>query len=1631
MGATTKIAYRSSVDYSLADRAAGTPWLTSLPFPVSVVAQVEEIDDISRTRLVRTAQYADGYFDPVDRQFAGFGRVEVQDSLTVDSETWHFPAVGREEYRALMAGDGVSPSVEPLFSRSWQQVGSFEQADALRAQMLKGAFRGTGDTLFLPGPTFSPAFETAGTEALRLAYKALGGRALLGESYGVDPDGSVKPVPYSVSQACYGVELLQPCLDGHPAVVLVVDLETAVTSYEQEAGDPAVQHSLAVAVDRFGQPIRTAEIGYARPAAPGRARLPGQTEAMMRLRTRGLINHTDGAYRNANGGTTPVHDGQTGGEMHVVGLPFEEQDFEVAGFAQPAPYFTRAQVRDIVGAALGDVVPYGAPFSPEKIQARLFGWQRSYYWDADRTGTVLQRTGPQLLAHHEQQAAFSDAFVAEVFGERVDGEYLRESGGYRYEDGYFWSDGQTVSYEGASLFYLPAAYTDPFGARTEVAFDKYQLLLTRKTDATGFSVRADYDYQALQPSRVVNENDDVEEYLYDPLGEVMVQAQYGTEGDRVAGDEPISKYVPVPASSAEEVLNDPQKYLQGAGAYYYYALDAWEQSPPMPVFTLEVRRRTWARPAEGGATDPDDVEIRLRYFDAALRRLAVAVLVSGVPPFSLRGPTTPALAAAVAAAEGDPPTQWLMTDQERFDNRGNAVVRYQPYFVPVPAYVAQPEAGRWTVAYDALYREIQTETPRGFLTATEHRAWSTTFWDEDDTVTRSPYYEQHFHDPDLPPAEKQALEMAVRLADTPTTTERDVLGRDIRVTALRVAGTDGPPAPPVPLHTTTWYDALDKPSAVADPRFYDPEDPARPRFYNSFVRYDMRGRPAWQKGADAGNVPLRGPVDGLPWIRLYDSMDNALDEWDRRGFRSTTEYDVLRLPTGSVLRGDGFDALVERIVYGTDPDLNNVHRIVEHDDQAGVERILLYSILGDAISSSRQMRVDAEGVADWRDPEKVPLQPTVWSWIVQGNALGEPVHYQAPNGATIATGRTRNGWPCLVALGGGATKVVAEARGFAPTGRPTETTLGNGLTVERTYDPDTLRLRRIRAVDGTGTPRQDLAYTYDPIGNVTNLENRVPAGGGDEPVNSVYRYDSLYRAILATGRRQTAGPGSTIEPYSQEYRYDDSGNLTEVLDAAGPAWSRRYVVSPSANHAITEGMAAGGPPDTFFDADGLMTALPDGAALYHNPAGRLSRVESESLGKSLFQYASNGVRLRKKTERGETYYLAPFIAEGTPADPAELAISLDDQMVAVARYPAGGGLPAPALLYQLDDRLQSVVERTDAEGARVDVQEFHPYGATSIYIASAGVPQDDRRYQFTGQERDPSTGLYAFPKRHYSPELARWIAPDPAGTVDGLNLFAYVRDNPLTLTDPTGQNGKDEKVPGSSPLNSIKTTFKTVNKWGVYSNALSEVLTASLHTPPYLTLLKGNSGPFLAAWQLKIGNIGAFGALFGGVSGMGYNLIDIHKKGFNFYNTTSLLGQIAFSFEGYNLYKSLLLQDKKAFHHAHTRIGFIGFAADALKVPSYIKSREYNQAIFYSGLSLGNLRTALPQETVESFFGGVARGLAAAYQRIGPSSRYPLSQQIVSSVPKTLAGVSGPQIIAATLFYQVVYKMFFSRKDDH
>jgi len=59
-------------------------------------------------------------------------------------------------------------------------------------------------------------------------------------------------------------------------------------------------------------------------------------------------------------------------------------------------------------------------------------------------------------------------------------------------------------------------------------------------------------------------------------------------------------------------------------------------------------------------------------------------------------------------------------------------------------------------------------------------------------------------------------------------------------------------------------------------------------------------------------------------------------------------------------------------------------------------------------------------------------------------------------------------------------------------------------------------------------------------------------------------------------------------------------------------------------------------------------------------------------------------------------------------------------------------------------------------------------------------------YQFTGRQYDAESGLYHYRARAYFPDVGRFMQQDPAGMVDGANVYAYVGNDPVNGVDPSG-----------------------------------------------------------------------------------------------------------------------------------------------------------------------------------------------------------------------------------------------------
>jgi len=355
-------------------------------------------------------------------------------------------------------------------------------------------------------------------------------------------------------------------------------------------------------------------------------------------------------------------------------------------------------------------------------------------------------------------------------------------------------------------------------------------------------------------------------------------------------------------------------------------------------------------------------------------------------------------------------------------------------------------------------------------------------------------------------------------------------------------------------------------------------------------------------------------------------------------------------------------------------------------------------------------------------------------------------------------------------------------------------------------------------------------YTYDPLYRLitaTGREHLGQAGAGQAPPQQVTSDDSF-----RTGLPQP-GDGNAMGNYSETYGYDAAGNLLAMTHQAGSgSWTRRYsyagpsrIVAAEAGNRLSATSLPGDPAAGPFsgsyahDADGNMTLMPHLAVLTWDCDDRLGSTARQAAGSgtpqtAYYAYDGGGQRTRKTTDRqaaagqaasrkSERIYLGgieiyrEYAIDGTTItlERQSLHVPDGDRALALVETRTAGSDKAPAQLvrYQYGNHLGSAVLELDDQSNIISYEEYFPFGSTSYQAVASqtGVP---KRYRYTGKERDEENDLCYHGARYYAPWLGRWTACDPAGPADGLNLYAYVRGDPVARHDETGTQSSRSEI---------------------------------------------------------------------------------------------------------------------------------------------------------------------------------------------------------------------------------------------
>lgn len=426
----------------------------------------------------------------------------------------------------------------------------------------------------------------------------------------------------------------------------------------------------------------------------------------------------------------------------------------------------------------------------------------------------------------------------------------------------------------------------------------------------------------------------------------------------------------------------------------------------------------------------------------------------------------------------------------------------------------------------------------------------------------------------------------------------------------------------------------------------------------------------------------------------------------------------------------------------------------------------------------------------------------------------------------------------------GVEKIAYNARG-----QRTLIAYTNGLLTRYTYDDQRFWLKRLRTerYDTTAAEHavfapsggllQDLGYDYDLTGNIIRIRDRSPGAGipnttlGQDAFDRDFTYDPIYRLLSATGREHSNRMPNAPEPwqqamahtnqdvtttrfYTRRYQYDRAGNMLALqhITPNGQANFTRNFSPKLENNQLDHYEQSSIIQQLNYDPSGNMNSEGLSRRYYWNHADQLhvfriqANDDSDPSLEARYLYDAGGQRVKKIVQRQggtvtTTTYIGGVFEYHTETQAGELkennTLHLMDGQSRIALVRVGQPFDelddSPAVQYQLGDHLGNVHFVTDENGNTFSREEHYPYGGTSFGSFVK------KRYRFTGMERDEESGLSYHSARYYVPWMAKWNSADPAGMMDGVNLYRYTKNNPGKFKDANGNNSSYASDNSNSP----------------------------------------------------------------------------------------------------------------------------------------------------------------------------------------------------------------------------------------
>ncbi|MDY3528908.1 DUF6443 domain-containing protein [Riemerella anatipestifer] len=334
-------------------------------------------------------------------------------------------------------------------------------------------------------------------------------------------------------------------------------------------------------------------------------------------------------------------------------------------------------------------------------------------------------------------------------------------------------------------------------------------------------------------------------------------------------------------------------------------------------------------------------------------------------------------------------------------------------------------------------------------------------------------------------------------------------------------------------------------------------------------------------------------------------------------------------------------------------------------------------------------------------------------------------------------------------------------------------------------------------------------YQYDPLNRLRNAYYSKP--NATVPITNAY---NEYLAYDANGNITTlhrfGGSDQNMAVKIDQLTYTYNGNqLTEVVDA-----TRNISGYPLGGNAIT------------YDANGNMTSLLDKkiSRIGYNTLNLPNQVQSAA-GNLSYTYRADGVKVSQQRTIPNGFirkdYIAGFHHEtkeetmyiGNPVEPQEPILVVGDSFEKKPTPPSQTSVTQRLLffptaegyydylhkryVYHYTDHLGNVrlsYYRSSNGNLTIDKESnYYPFGLE--HTGYNGLLGNQRyNYKYNGKELQTEIGMYDYGARFYMPDLGRWGVVDPLAE-ETMELYSYVKNNPIMLIDPTGMEAEDPEDP--------------------------------------------------------------------------------------------------------------------------------------------------------------------------------------------------------------------------------------------